>query len=71
MKTKAEKDKAFVQRMRVFRHNGLLGQRQRAEYFLIAVRDLDSTDPTSKALANNALYYIEQLKETLKKRIDP
>lgn len=71
MKTKAEKDKAYAQRMRVFRHNAFLGQRQRAEYFLIAVIYSDSTDDLAKEYARSMLPLMITLKTTLKKRIDP
>lgn len=71
MKTKAEKDKAYAQRMRVFRHNGLLGQRKRAEMFLKAVISLDSTTDEAKDDARIALDYLVFLERSLKKRIDP
>jgi hypothetical protein len=71
MKTKAEKDKAFAQRMRVWLHNGFLGRRKRAELFLINLINCDSVQPLAKAQAEHALNNIRLLEESLKKRIDP
>ena len=58
-------------RVRVWRHNGFLGQARRAELFFMAVSESDSTSDEAKKIAAKCLNEMFGLKAALKTRIDP
>jgi hypothetical protein len=57
--------------MRRHRHNGYSGHARMMEMQLRAILESDSTTIETKSIAKTMLYYVPDLKASLKTRIDP
>ena len=66
-----ETSEQYEKRMRIWRHNGFLGQARRAELFFQAVIDSDSTSEECKKICAKCLKEMWGLKLSLRERIDP
>lgn len=69
-KQEAGYEKTFPKRMKIWRHNALLGQVRRAQITGNAVQDAETTTPKAKQMGHDISMIASLLLTELKNRID-